>query len=680
MRAITAASSFSTRSLLLIAGIAASLIVLIGATPGANAAGKGKPAQIWVSPSGDDRAPGTKARPLRTLFAARTRARKKLRAGATDVNVRLLDGTYRLTRTLNFDSLDSGRGRNTVTWSAAKHARPTISGSIAVKNFSLFNPTLGIYRARVPVGTRSRQLYVNGRRALRARSADNPNGFVRTSNGYEAPDESMASWQRPTDVELVTTTQWKMMSCPVQSIAGRQIAMQQPCWTNVNVFPPLWSFNLISRIENALELLDEPGEWFLDSQDGWLYYMPRSGERMSGSSVELPVVETLISGNGTPSKPVRNLRFEGLTFTHATWLSPSGADGYATDQSGFHLTGDGHQPNLIGHDQNVTRTPGNVRFQYARNVAFVRNSFVRLGAVGLDFDTGSQANRITGNRFEDISSAALQVGGVDAEDHHPPSPAQLTRDNIVSNNKVRAVGREFKDAAGMYFGFTTRSTIANNDISNVPWSGIAIGWGWGLLDPGGFLGLPNATQGEWGSYTTPTASQGNQIVGNRITNFLGTLWDGGGIYTVGQQGTSMADGELIKGNVISGKRRLAGGNVIYTDGGSRYVSVNQNVLYDNSPGVTDFGPCGLTDSLGICWVVLPYGTDRGGCRPYGDITYTGNFWQHPATFFEACPFPPFPINVTETGNLQITGPSAISSDLLRRAGLQGSYRKRVGAG
>lgn len=668
------------RTVQLLAGFAIVAVILIAASPSAQAARKSKSAQIWVSPTGNDRAAGTRARPLRTLIAARTRARKKLRAGAGDVDVRLLDGTYRLARTLNFDWRDSGRGRGTVTWSAASHARPVISGSIAIKKFSLVNPTLGIYRAKVPVGTRSRQLYVNGRRAVRARSADNPNGFVRTAGGYEAPDETMASWQRPTDLELITTTQWKMMSCPVQSIVGRQISMRQPCWTNVNVFPPLWSFNLISRIENALELLDEPGEWYLDSQDGWLYYMPRSGEQMRGASVELPVVETLVSGNGTATKPVRNLRFEGLTFAHATWLSPSGADGYATDQSGFHLTGEGHQPNLTGHDPNVTRTPGNVRMVFARKVVFARNSFVRLGAVGLDFDTGSQANSITGNRFEDISSAGLQIGGVDSEDHHPPSSAQLTRDNIISNNQIRAVGREFKDAAGIYVGFTTRSKIANNEISNVPWSGIAIGWGWGLLDPGGFLGAPGATQGQWGNYTTPTASRGNRIEYNRISNFLGALWDGGGIYTLGQQGTSAADGEVIKGNVISGKRRLAGGNIIYTDGGSRYVTVEQNVLYDNSPGVTDFGPCSLTDSLALCWIVLPYGSDRGGCRPYGDIVYDGNYWQHPQTFFEACPYPPYPVNVTETGNLQITGPSAISSKILRRAGLQGSYRKRVGAG
>ncbi|HEY6397697.1 MAG TPA: hypothetical protein VIX82_09615, partial [Solirubrobacteraceae bacterium] len=111
---------------------------------------------------------------------------------------------------------------------------------------------------------------------------------------------------------------------------------------------------------------------------------------------------------------------------------------------------------------------------------------------------------------------------------------------------------------------------------------------------------------------------------NRIQGFLNTLWDGGAIYTLGQQGTSARDGELIVGNVVSDKRRLAGGNTFYTDGGSRFVTLEQNVSLNNNPGVTDFGPCGLPDSLTLCGVVVSYGSDRGGCRPYGDLTYQQN--------------------------------------------------------
>lgn len=638
-----------------------------------------KTTNIYVSPTGNDRAAGTRAKPLKTLTAARNRARRLLARPGGDIRVLLTDGTFRFQRALRLDSRDSGKGSRRVSYQAAKGASPNISGAIDVGKFTLVDPTLGIYRASVPVGTASRQLYVNGRRAMRARGDTNPNGFVRTATGFKAPDVSMASWQRPGDVELITATQWKMMSCPVQSIAGDQITMEQPCWTNVNVFPYLWSFQLVSRVENAYELLDQPGEWYLDSAAGALYYKPRLNENLRTADVELPVVERLIDGVGTPTKPVRNISFSGITFEYATWMDPSSANGYAADQSGFHLVGGGHQPNLVGHDDDPVRTPGNVSFRFAKNIDFTQNTFVRLGAVALDFDTGSQSNSVIGNRFDDISSAAVQVGGISVADHHPPSSAYRTATNTIANNLIRRTGREFEDSAAIFAGYTTRSQIVHNDIANVPWSGISLGWGWGLVDPGGYLGLPGATPGMWGNYTTPTATQDNLIANNRISKFLLKLWDGGGIYTVGQQGTSPANGTDIVDNVISGKRRLAGGNTIYTDGGSRYVEVVGNVLYDNSQGITDFGPCGLTDSLVLCWVILPYGTDRGGCRTYGDIEYADNYWQNPTPFFDICPYPPHPVNIVDTNNTSIFGASAVSRAKLRQAGLQPAYRNKVGA-
>lgn len=652
-------------------------IAALAASP-APAAAAGMPT-IHVSPSGKDGAGATARKPLRTLTAARNRARRLMAAGAPGATIVLHDGTFRVKHALRLDSRDSGRGRTMVSYQAAHGASPVISGSIKVGGFKLVDPTLSIYMAAVPKGTRSRQLYVNGRRALRARGIANPDGFWRTADGYQAPDASMSTWRRPSDLEFVTYTQWKMMSCPVASIAGNQVTMQQPCWTNVNVFPYEWSFQQISHIENAYELLSDPGEWYLDGPNGALYYIPRNGENMASSTVELPVAERLIEGAGTQTKPVRNIRFSGITFQHATWMDPSSSNGYAADQSGFHLIGGGHQPNVIGHDPNPVRTPGNVSFRFASNIRFVRNTFARLGAVALDFDTGSQSTRVVGNRFDDISSGAVQVGGISPADHHPTSSAQVTRDNTISNNLIRRTGREFLDSAAIFAGYTTRSKIANNEISNVPWSGVALGWGWGLVDPGSYLGLPGAVPGQWGNYTTPTPSLGNRIEYNRISNYLMKLWDGGGIYTVGQQGTAQTNGTLIRGNVISAKRRLAGGNTIYTDGGSRYVNIEQNVLFDNPPGITDFGPCGLTDSLLLCWVILPYGTDRGGCRTYGDINYTQNLWQHPTPFFDICPYEGHPVNVNDSGNQVITGAQAVSRSVLRLAGRQGAYRKGVGA-
>jgi len=169
----------------------------------------------------------------------------------------------------------------------------------------------------------------------------------------------------------------------------------------------------------------------------------------------------------------------------------------------------------------------------------------------------------------------------------------------------------------------------------VPWSGIALGWGWGLLDPGGFPGLPHASRYQWGQWETPTQNRNDVVAGNTIREFLGLLWDGGAIYTTGFQGTNPRNGLLIEGNTAYDKRPKAGGNTFYTDGGSRYITIRGNTSFHNPIGVTDFGPkpreedplpypAAPSNGDGA-----PYGSDLGGCVTYGDISYEGNSWLEP---------------------------------------------------
>jgi hypothetical protein len=682
------------RGIGLLASLAA--MFLLAAMAPATGAAQGCRIEYWVSPNGSDGAAGDALRPFRTLERARDAVRLQRVRSPCALVVTLRGGDYRLTRTLVLDARDSGDAGRPVVWRAAPGERPVISGAVRVAGWAMHDPAKGILRAYVGP-QRTRQLYVNGVRAVRAQTAPFPAEFERTTTGYRfiSSGGTMPAWSNPSEIEAVALAQWKMMRCPVASISNGDIVMREPCWTNANVFQAaagsvsLWNFRLVARFENALEMLDTPGEWYLDSTTGWLYYMPRPGEDMASASVELPVVETLIDGRGELGSPVAHIVFDGLTFAYATWLGPSSPDGYAADQSGFHLTGRGHPVNFIGHDPNVTRTPGNVRFIFARDITFRRSTFVHLGGAGLDFDTGSQSNAILDSTFEDISSAAIQVGGVLVQDHHPWHPDQVTRDNLISNNLVQRVGREFWDAAGIYIGFTTRTTVSHNDISDVPWSGIAIGWGWGLLDQGSFPGLPGATQGMWGQWDTPSTSRGNRILSNRIRNFLMEVWDGGAIYTQGAQGTGPYDGELIALNVAHGKRPHAGGNAFYTDGGSRFVTLSQNVSYDNVQGVTDFGPCGLPSalpwcalgssspvpgafdrcsSLMLCWLAIPYGGDTGGCVPHGDLVFSDNYWGS-NQFATVCP-----TNLTGPltyfDNHLITGIFDVPTWILQQAGRQ----------
>ncbi len=621
-------------------------------TLGASTAAQAATTSYYVSPQGSDAKPGTRAQPFRTLDHARNAARQVQRPLHGDILVRLLGGTHRVGHALTLRAGDSGGNGYDVVYEAAPGAHPTISGGRRITGWTVFDRARGIYRARAP-GLNTRQLYVDGRRAVRAQSELDPSGFTKTDAGYSTTDAAMAGWRNQGDIEVLSNWRWKSFRCPVDSIIGQQITMAQPCWHNANVFVGPASMGLPTRIENAYELLDQPREWYLDRRAGWIYYKPASGENPARAKIEAAATQVLVSARGTAAHPVSRLRFEGLTFAYATWMGVSGPQGYADDQTGFRVTGP-DQPQTFEHAEFTTRTPGNLRFAYARHVTIRGNRFRHLGAVGVDFGTGSQHNTIAGNGFRDISAAAIQLGGVDAIDHHPSVAGQVTRDNRIANNTITKAAQEFFDAAAIFAGYTTRTTIIHNSLSNLPYTGIAIGWGWGMTDPGRFPGCTGCPFEDWQIYTTPTTSTGNKILYNEISDYLKVAYDGGGIYSLGQQGTSLQDGELIAGNVIFGKAPSHGGNALYTDGGSRYITLRGNAAFDNPLGQD--GPDGL-----------PYGHDWGGCRPYGDIAWVGNWWQYPAESYDC--YPPYPpVNVSLENNTVIGGRAGVPPAVLARAG------------
>jgi len=233
----------------------------------------------------------------------------------------------------------------------------------------------------------------------------------------------------------------------------------------------------------------------------------------------------------------------------------------------------------------------------------------------------------------------------------------------------------------VFVGFAADTLIANNSIAHVPWSGIALGWGWGLLDQGSFPGVTGACSGDWGHYSTPTINQRNLVLSNRIEHFLEKLWDGGAIYTLGQQGPDPLNGMILAGNVASDKRPEAGSNIFYTDGGSRYIDLIANAEFDNPTGYVDFGPVGaLTQqlpnrtqqSLGLISLLrFPYGGSIGGCRTFGDNAYWFNF-MGTFSFYDPCGYSQdgltFPVNLNFFENFPILFKEQVPTGILDGAG------------
>jgi hypothetical protein len=263
---------------------------------------------------------------------ALTTARDKVRGHAGTVD--LLGGTYRLTSPLTLGVQDSG-----VTYQAAPGQHPILSGAKKITGFTKIDATKNIYRANVPKDVASRELFVNGVRADRARTANNPAGFTVTSTGFTTSDPQYTTWTNAPGVEIVENNAWKQMRCPLASITasatgGSDLTADPACWTNnhSSVPNPGFPFNGaglptldgISWIENAYQLLGTPGQFYLDSAAGHLYYVPRPGENLATADVELPVAPELLDLAGTPGHlaPLNDTDWRA-TYTGA-WNSQGG--------------------------------------------------------------------------------------------------------------------------------------------------------------------------------------------------------------------------------------------------------------------------------------------------------------------------------------------------------------------
>ncbi len=251
------------------------------------------------------------------LADAVTAARAKLPTMSGDVAVYLRGGTYRLSTTLALTNADSGRNGHRVLYEAYPGETPVLSGGVQVTGFTEPDAAKQIWRAPLPSGATAagRQLFVNGVRAVRARSAGSPDGVTTTATGFATSDGAYSSFANQASIEVVQDNDWKHVRCPLQSIAsapdgGAALTVLAPCWAANNVAVPNVGFPLngnglpamsgISWIENAYELLTSPGQFYVDQAAGYVYYMPRSTEDLATADVELPVLETLVSLAGTP--------------------------------------------------------------------------------------------------------------------------------------------------------------------------------------------------------------------------------------------------------------------------------------------------------------------------------------------------------------------------------------------
>ena len=456
-----------------------------------------------------------------------------------DIHVYLKGGTYRLAKTITLDDRDSGRNGHFIIYQNAPQEKPVLNGGRVVGGWEIHDAEKNIWQASITPETNFRQIYVNGGKAIRARS-DNADDLQKTPFGFKDKTAgSLSRFKHPAGMEVVVSPHaWQQSRLPIAGMSGDTVTIQEPCWSVVKsgLYPgyskPQW-------LENAYELLTQPGYWFLDNDTSTLYYKARADEDMTKVTVEVPVIEQFFHLGGTSEKPVSNIKFVGLTLRLSNWLRPSTGAGLASSQA--NQSNDKPDPWTVSAAIDCTG---------ARNVTIQFCEFMELGGDGVNLLTACSDDAVDDCQFHDLSASAVQLGrGSRVDMALKPGSPDIVSNITVSNCTIHDVCTDYQAGCGIFAGLVQNCTISHNEIYNLPYGGISLGWGWGKK---------------------VAFTKGNKIVGNKIHDFLRALADSGGIYCNGGE-----DGGLIEGNYIYGQGNRYG--EIYLDDGSTNWTVRHNV-------------------------------------------------------------------------------------------------------
>ena len=553
--------------------------------------------EIWISPKGSDFNDGTRQSPKATLTSALRQAREwrrtednRIQGGIT---IYMEGGTYAFHEPVFIRPEDSGTKESPTIIRSVGDEKVILSGGISINGWKKQGK---VWVADVPAFNGRpldfRQLWVNGKKAVRARDVEDfekMNRICSVDEKNEILYVPVVSIRRLIDnkgnlkakyAEMVLHQMWCVANLRIRSVEvqgdSAAIRFHQP--ESRIQFEHPWPRPMVTTdghnsafyLTNARELQDVPGEWYHDIDARKVYYYPREGEKMQEAEVIVPAVETLVRVEGTLDRPVCHIRFEKITFSYTTWMRPS-EKGHVPLQAGMYLT-DGYridpkmQRNYLNHPLDnqgwLGRPAAAVRVVAAKQIDFERCRFEHLGSTGLDYEEAVQGGVVRGCLFRDIAGNGLLVGSFSPaahETHLPYDPAdrrEVCTQQHINNCYFTEIGNEDWGCLAIAAGYVGDVNIEHNEISEVPYSGISLGWGW--------------TQ-------TVNCMRNNRVHANLIHHYAKHMYDVAGIYTLGSQPKSYVTENCVhsiyKPGYVHDPNHWF---YLYTDEGSSFITVRDN--------------------------------------------------------------------------------------------------------
>ena len=495
-----------------------------------------EPEAIYVSADGSDENDGSLENPLATLAAAKELAKAK----SGDVTVYFRQGSYSLYDTVRFTAED----KSGVTYRAYENEKVVFTAGVPYTGFEnctvngvkafrkyvgkdadfniLFNGKTTLNRTRYP---ESGYLYIKD---VDDNYCINPelevdSDYHKGYTAFIADKKDIPGMKNEQDVVVRVLHFWKDEMLGVKSYDSSKGLLQ---FTK----PSAMTFHKGERyfLENVFEALDEPGEWYLDKNEGVLYYIPQDGESAAGLTLWGGETETLISIDG-----VDDIRFEKIIFRG----------------NGFNV------PEQRDFSQAAYNAPTCVSCVNSKGFEIKNCEFRDIAACAVFIGENVQNAAVDSSVFENIGAQAVYIRGENLEEDNP----RVTKNITVTNNLISGFGRVFYNAVGILIIHANTVNASNNEIHDGYYTAISVGWVWGY---------------------SHNITFNNRICDNLIYNIgQGWLSDMGGIYTLGNQKGTVLSGNVIHNVAADPGEGGYGGWGIYLDEGSAFILVEKNLVY-----------------------------------------------------------------------------------------------------
>eukprot|EP00047_Mylnosiga_fluctuans_P022697 m.124565 g.124565 ORF g.124565 m.124565 type:complete len:740 (+) comp9351_c1_seq1:9-2228(+) len=285
-------------------------------------------------------------------------------------------------------------------------------------------------------------------------------------------------------------------------------------------------------VENLLAAVDSPGEYFMDTAAGTLWYYPLPGEDPSVHVFVAPIVV----GDLVRIENCTNVTIAGIAIMHADW----------------------DRPHALQHSGNVQAASflqtAAVHFVGSTKCSLIDTEVAHYGEYGVWFDSNSTGNAVIHAFVHDGGAGGIRVG---RGNPLPDEPLDgRSGGNLIDESTVVLGSHVFREGNGVLLQKTSGNELARSEVAFFNAVGVSVGWTWDYQ---------------------PSEANHNYIHDNHIHHLgNGDLSDLAAIYLLG-----ISPGTIVEHNLVHDTLAFTQyAHGIYLDQAASDILVTMNIAYN----------------------------------------------------------------------------------------------------